>query len=127
MTRLLNIAFFLLLFTCHSCNEKKQEGNIVSKEKMQAVLWDILQAEAFTANFIKKDSTKNEAAENAALQKKIFELHKISRQDFTKSYDYYSSQPEQMRSMLDSMSAKAERERNKVMKERYEGMKTAVE
>jgi Domain of unknown function (DUF4296) len=127
MTRLLNTAFFLLLFTCLSCNDKKQEGNIVSKEKMQAVLWDILQAEAFTANFIKKDSTKNEAAENAALQKKIFDLHKISRQDFTKSYDYYSSQPEQMRSMLDSMSAKAERERNKVMKERYEGMKTAVE
>ena len=97
------------------------------REKMQAVLWDILQAEAFTGSFIKKDSSKNEAAENAALQKKIFELHAISREEFTSSYDYYSAQPELMRSMLDTMSARAERERNKVMKDRYEGMKTAVE
>ena len=127
MTRFLNIAFFLLLLVCHSCNDKKQEGSIIAKEKMQAVLWDILQAEVFTVNFIKKDSSKNEPAENASLQKKIFDLHKISRDDFTKSYDYYSSQPELMKLMLDSMSARAERDRNKVMKDRYEGMKAAVE
>jgi len=127
MTRLLNVVFFLLILAGHSCNDKKPEGKVLPKEKMQAVLWDVLQADAFTGNFIKKDSSKNEGAENASLQKKIFELHKISREDFTTSYDYYSSHPEQMKIMLDSMSAKAERDRNKIMKERYEGMKTAVE
>lgn len=127
MIRFLHVFAFLLLLTCTSCSDRQKQGTVLSKEKMQAVLWDMLQADAFTSNFIKKDSSKNEAKENAALQKKIFELHKISREDYLTSYDYYSTQPELMKIMLDSMSAKAERDRNKLMKERYEGMKTAVQ
>lgn len=127
MTRLLHVFSFLLILTCTSCNDRQKQGVVLSKEKMQAVLWDMLQADAFTSNFIKKDSSKNEAKENAALQKKIFELHKISREDYITSYDYYSTQPELMKIMLDSMSAKAERDRNKLMQERYGGMKTAVQ
>ncbi len=127
MIRLLSSWIFLLIFLCTSCKDKHREGTVLSQEKMQTVLWDILQADAFTANFIKKDSSKKDAAENAALQKKIFELHKISREDFTASYDYYSSQPELMKALLDSMSAKAERDRNKIMKDRYEGMKTEAQ
>lgn len=123
MTRLLHTVFFLLMFVCTSCNDKQREGKVLSQEKMQTVFWDILQADVFTANFIAKDSSRKDTAENAALQKKIFELHKISREDFTASYDYYSSQPELMKAMLDSMSAKAERDRNKMMKDRYDGMK----
>jgi hypothetical protein len=127
MTRLWYVFSFLLILACTSCSDRQKHGTVLSKEKMQAVLWDMLQADAFTSNFIKKDSSKNEAKENAALQKKIFELHKISREDYITSYDYYSTQPELMKIMLDSMSAKAERDRNKLMQERYGGMKTAVQ
>jgi hypothetical protein len=126
MNRLLRAVLFLIVFTAASCNDKSSKGAILPKEKLQAVLWDMLQADAFTNNFIKKDSSKNELYEVAALQKKIFELHKITRQDFTASYDHYSKQPEVMKVMFDSMSAKAERDRNKIMTERYGGMKMDV-
>lgn len=123
MNRLTRAVFFLLLMGGASCINKNKV-KVLPQETMQAVLWDIVQADAYTANFIKKDSTKNEWKENAALQKKIFELHKIKREDFIASYDYYSSRPEVMKIILDSISAKAERDRNKVMMERYGGMKT---
>ena len=125
MNRLSGAVLFFVVFTCVSCGDGHKSGVVLPKEKMQTVLWDMLQADAYTSNFIKNDSSKKELEEVTALQKKIFELHHISREDFTVSYDYYSSRPEQMKMLLDSISAKVERDRNKLMMERYGGMKTA--
>jgi phosphorylcholine metabolism protein LicD len=116
---------FVLLYSCRDKN-KNAEGKILTAKEMQSVMWDILQADAFTQNFIKKDSTKKDQLENAALQKKIFELHKIKREDFYTSYNYYTAHPDEMRKILDSINAKAERGRNKMMEQRYGGTK-AVE
>ncbi len=125
MNRLSGAVLFFVVFACVSCGDGHKSGVVLPKEKMQTVLWDMLQADAYTSNFIKNDSSKKELEEVTALQKKIFELHHISREDFTVSYDYYSSRPEQMKMLLDSISAKVERDRNKLMMERYGGMKTA--
>lgn len=114
-----------LLYVCSisivffsSCGDNKK-GKVIQKEAMEAVMWDMLQADAFTQNFIKKDSTKNDSVENAALQKKIFQLHHITKEDFDASYNFYSSNPNEMKIMLDSITARAERGRNKMMMERY--------
>ena len=81
---------------------------------MEMVLWDIIRADVFTEQFIKKDTLKKPAAENIKLQNKIFALHKITRQDYNKSYEYYLAHTDLMRGILDSMTAKAERERTKM-------------
>ncbi len=116
---LLCICAFLL----QACNSSKKETNILSPEKMQLVLWDVLQAEAFTQNYIKAKGIKNDSIENAGLQQKIFQLHKVSRKDFYTSYNYYAARPVEMRKILDSISAKGERDRGKMMEERYGGIK----
>ena len=59
----------LLLYACGS-KEKEGQGRLLDEKKMQAVLWDVLQAGAFTQNFVAKDSTLDDSVENAALQKK---------------------------------------------------------
>jgi hypothetical protein len=109
-----------LIFLLVSCGSKKvPEGKVLSTDKMQAVMWDILQAEAYTDLYLKKDSSKNIFLQNAALQKKVFLLHKISKEDFYKSYDYYSNHSAEMRILLDSISVKAERNRSKMMEQKY--------
>lgn len=127
MKRVLAGLYFFLCIIIFSCKDKKTAGVVLEKEKMQAVMWDMLQADAFTQYFIKKDSTKNDLVENAALQKKIFELHKITKEDYTASYDYYSAHPEMMRVMMDSIAAKAQRENSKMMMERYSGSQPVKE
>lgn len=117
---------FVLLYSCGD-KQKDRKGEILSTGKMQVVLWDMLQADAFTQNFIKRDSSKNVLVENAALQKKIFELHKINREDFYTSYDYYTMHPDIMKIILDSIAVKAERDRGKLMKEKYGGKKPLTE
>ncbi len=109
--------FAVLLVSCKS--KQVPDGKILSSDKMQAVMWDMLQADAYTEFYLKKDSSKNIFLQNAALQKKIFSLHQISKEDFYKTYDFYSSHSSDMRILLDSISAKAERQRNKMMEKKY--------
>ncbi len=89
---------FLVLFLT-GCNGP----DILGKKKMQDVLWDIVQAEAYTKKFIQKDSTKNSAVENAKLQQQIFRKHNITKEDFYSSYEYYEQHPSEMQSILDSI------------------------
>jgi hypothetical protein len=95
-----------------SCNNKnKVPADVLKPDKMQAVLWDVIKADVFTAEFIKKDSTKDAAAENLKLQQQIFALHKISKADFYRSYDYYKLNTEIFKKVMDSMVVRAERNR----------------
>ena len=93
-----------------SCtNKDKMPDGILKPEKMQAVLWDVIKADVFTTDYIKKDTAKNAAAENLKLQQQIFAIHKISKTDFDNSYDYYKSNTEVFKKIVDSMIARAER------------------
>lgn len=115
---MIRICIFLFLpVILNSCGNKDETPpGILKPEKMQVVLWDVIKADAFTADFIKKDSSKNAVAENLKLQQEIFAIHKISKADFYSSYDYYKSHTALFKKMLDSMIVKAERDKILKMK-----------
>jgi hypothetical protein len=96
------------------CGDGDVPKGILQPEKMQAVMWDVLQAEVFASEFIRVDTTKNTLYENFRLQKKIFSLHQTSREQYYKSYEYYKSKPELMKTMLDTMVVRVNRSRNRV-------------
>jgi hypothetical protein len=98
-------------------------SGILGKEKMQAVMWDIIGANSFTEQFIKRDSLKNAVVENMKMQQKIFSMHNITKEDFYKSYNYYCSQPDLMRTLLDSIVARGERDRIKMIEIHSGGIK----
>jgi len=106
--------FFLMIVLFASCGKNKMSSDILKPDKMQAVFWDILRADAFTEDFQKKDSTKNANEENVKLQKQVFLIHNTSREQFYKSYDYYKQQPDLMKTLLDSIINKANRERSQI-------------
>ena len=111
----------ILIITTVGCsnNNEGKFSELLSKEKMQAVLWDVIGADVFTEQFIKKDSSKSASTENMKLQNKIFAIHKVSKEIFYKSYDYYMLHPEDMKIILDSMTASAERDRSKMLQNQY--------
>ena len=78
-------------------------------------MWDLIQAQAFTNYYAKKDSIKNKHLdlEDAKLQAQVFLLNGISKQDYYKSYDYYKTHMALMKDIVDSMAAKAARDRDK--------------
>ena len=111
MSRLIIIvtAVFILI----SCNSKnKIPSGILPPDKMQAVLWDIIRADAYTRNYIKIDTAKNALVENARLQKNIFAMYQVSKESFYNSYAFYKTNPMLFKTLLDSMTNKASRDRD---------------
>ncbi|MEO6538886.1 MAG: DUF4296 domain-containing protein [Ferruginibacter sp.] len=108
--------FIIILLFFVSCSQNKIPDGILPPQKMQDVLWDYLRADAFTKEYISKDSTKNLQAENVKLQKNLFSMHHITKEEFYNSYDYYLKHNNKMKVLLDSMIATKTREKLKYMK-----------
>lgn len=104
----LRLVIFLALGSLFSCQDKKNT-EILKPEKMQAVLWDIIRADNFTTDFIKKDSTKNPNEENIKMQIEIFAMHKITKDNFYNSLAYYKNNTGLLKPILDSIIIKAEK------------------
>ncbi len=100
----------VILFSCK--NKSNVPSGILPRDKMEIVLKDIFRVNAFTHDFIKKDSAKNELEENVKLQKQVFQLHKVTKDEFYNSYNYYNDHPDIMKAMLDSIVNSNARERN---------------
>jgi len=91
----------VILLSCESKNDIPK--GIMKPAKMQLVLFDIIRADNFVFDYVKKDSSKKPEAALAILQQKIFAEHKISRDDFYNSYEFYQKHPDIMEPMLDSL------------------------
>ena len=97
------IVAIAIILSLLSCSKSKIPSDIIPPEKMQAVLWDYIQADVYANEYLKKDSSKNIEIENARLQIQIFQLHKVSKEKFYKSYKYYLNNELLMKGMMDTM------------------------
>lgn len=98
----------LLLSLLAACGGKnKIPGGILPKEKMEAVLWDILEADQFLSDFVfSKDTTLDKLAESMHLYEQVFHIHNTSREEFSRSFAYYRSHPVLLKEVLDSLNVK---------------------
>lgn len=114
--RLFLLCLSVFVFSLVSCTDKdKIPSGVLSKNKMQQVIWDMMQAERYTATFL-KDSTKNTKAETFKLYAQVFAIHGITKDQFVKSYKFYMGRPDIARVMFDSLASKANRKREEIYK-----------
>jgi hypothetical protein len=101
---------FFISFILYSCSDNGLPRGVLPPAKMQAVLWEFMQADVLTTDFIAKDSSKDLPLENSKLQAAIFTSHNITRRTFYDSYAYYEKHPERFRGVLDSIIERKGRE-----------------
>ncbi len=70
---------------------------------MRKIMWDLMRADAYVADFIMKDSTCDRKAESAILYEKIFDIHSTTRETFKKSLAFYESRPDLLKVIADSL------------------------
>jgi len=99
---------FLILSFLFSCSDKnKIPKGVLPKKKMQEVMWDMIRAGEFLNSFVLyKDTSIDKVAESQKWYNKIYQLHKITKRDFDRSYAYYQAHPVLMKELLDSLSKK---------------------
>ncbi|HVW62477.1 MAG TPA: DUF4296 domain-containing protein [Puia sp.] len=102
-----------ILLLIAGCSEKdKIPSGVIGKEEMEKILWDMMLADQYAANYIIKDSARvNVKMETLKLYEEVFRLHKVSRDEFRKSYQFYQDRPDITRVMFDSLLARGNRAR----------------
>ncbi len=106
-----SIIFFI------SCSDKNNipEG-VLSHKKMQAVLTDILVADVLNNERILKDTSLKLPAENASYFLRIFQLHNTTRNEFSRSYNFYLKRPDLLKAITDSVSSDISRRNQNLTK-----------
>ena len=99
------LVFAVFILSCKSSVPK----DVLAPEKMQAVLWDVMQADETAEYYSAKDSSFHSAAKHAAYYDTVFSIHKITKEDFTKSLAYYESHPVVFKTVLDSLKSFGEK------------------
>jgi len=115
------IGVLLVLASCGSKN--KVPAEIMQPAKMQKILWDVVRSQALAAEEARKDSTINEIAQTKVLVQKAFKIHDVTSDEYRKSYKWYTSHPNIMKVLLDSLSNQIQQENQEDLKEKHEGPK----
>ncbi len=87
-------------------------SGVLPKDKMQDILWDMIQADQYSALYLAKDSTKiNVKMETIRQYEQVFQIHRVSKEEFNKSLKYYFSRPDIAKPLFDSLTALGTRKR----------------
>ena len=108
----------MLLAVLSSCSKKNTiPSGIIGKDKMENILWDMIQADRFAAQYLVKDSLAIDLKkETFLLYDQVFQLNKVTKEEFVKSYNYYLSRPDITRVIFDSLATRANRRKDEVYK-----------
>jgi hypothetical protein len=85
-------------------------GKILSQDTMRVVLMEMLKADAYNDFRSIKDTNYKHDTAYALLYANIFGSHRISKEQFSDSYNYYMSRPADFKALIDSMSNQANRD-----------------
>lgn len=97
-----------------ACSDKtKIPSDVLDREEMEGVMWDMILADRYAITYLPMDSVKRKdiKTETLKLYDQVFQVHKISREEFIKSYKFYLSRPDISKVMFDSIASRANRRR----------------
>ncbi len=93
------------------CSDNSIPGDVIPPEKMKMIVYDLLRADE-AAIRVKLDSSINTYTNRTlVMYNNVFAVHKISRDEFYKSYKYYEEHPDLNKALMDSVSTFANREK----------------
>ncbi|MBS1918439.1 MAG: DUF4296 domain-containing protein [Bacteroidetes bacterium] len=115
MTRIFFFFFFLSLIGC--VDKDSVPSDIIQRDSMKIILWDVIEAEQYSKEYLLKDSLKiNVGRETMKLYQEVFAIHHITKDQFNRSYEFYLSRPDLAKPLFDSLSAYANKQRNEMYK-----------
>ena len=115
MKGLISLVFFLLVIACG--NKDRIPSGIIPKDSMQHILWEMIEADQYAKEMLKRDSAKsNHRGDNRKLYQEVFDIHHISREQFRESYQFYVGRPDLIKEIFDSLAAGANRRQREIYK-----------
>jgi uncharacterized protein DUF4296 len=95
----------LVLTFIFACRRGEQiPNNVLSKEKMQAVMWDMMNASQYLSLYVLGKDSVDKTAETVRIYGQVFQVNQITKAQFEKSYEYYRDHPALMKVIMDSLN-----------------------
>ncbi len=107
----MRILFVLLTVLLLACTNSTVPSDIIPAQKMENILWQLMQSDEYVNIQVAKDSLKKSNTEKMKIYQQVFDLNGTSMSEFKKSYQYYMAHPDITKIMFDSIAAKATRQR----------------
>ena len=110
---------FWVFFFIASCNSGVTETNgVLPKRKMEAVIYDMMLADRYSAQFMINDSLKKDSLklESMKLFNQVLAFHGVKKKDFYNSFDYYMNRPEEIRVIFDSLVSRSNQTKERLYK-----------
>lgn len=100
----------LLLVTIFACNDNKEvPKDILSKDKMRSVMWDMLRTDEWVSYEHTQDTTVDRYKRSLELYQKVFQINGVTASQFKKSFQYYQTRPDLLKPLFDSLQRKVPR------------------
>jgi hypothetical protein len=109
----------LALLAITGCRQEAKP--VLSEMDMVPVVYDLMLAEEYGQMLKLKDSTLSLDQLRAEKYQQVFGLHKTTHADFASSYKYYLGHPDEMKTIIDSVDARANRNRLELMRSNRNG------
>jgi Domain of unknown function (DUF4296) len=105
--KIFSLAIFLMTFFLSCSNDRKVPAGILSKQKMEAMMWDMIRSGEFLSSYVfSRDTSIDKEIKSLEWFKEIYKIHHVSEAEFKKSYDYYRAHPVLMKELMDSLGKK---------------------
>jgi hypothetical protein len=97
------------------CGENgANQADVLPAPQMTKVMWDIMQVDEYATTTLANDSGRDMKKTRVGLYQQVFDLHGINQKQFAASFKYYTSRPDLMKVVFDSLSSRGERERKNI-------------
>ncbi|MEO5594872.1 MAG: DUF4296 domain-containing protein [Chitinophagaceae bacterium] len=118
------ISLLLMVWLIASCGSSTIPSDIIPRDKMEIIIWQLMQADEYVNNIVVRDSSKKSSTERMKIYQQVFDLNKTSMSDFKRSYQFYMAHPDITKIMFDSIATKAGRQRTELYKPKSDSVST---
>jgi hypothetical protein len=116
MTRCLTILLAVAMAaTAPSCSRSRSiPGDVLGKEEMGRVLFDIGMAEGHVEVYLYRDSAKSRDSLLRTELDRVLAIHGVGQEQFLRSYRFYKSRPSLFKEVVDTLQARTQRDQQKM-------------
>ena len=110
--RLTILILMIFIFSC-SGKDKVPEG-VLEPAKMEKVMTDLLMSESFAESYLLIDTSKKRDEWFTGELNKVLAVQGVTQDQVRKRLDFYKTRPDLFKVIIDSINARAQRNRDKI-------------
>jgi excinuclease UvrABC ATPase subunit len=109
----------LIVITGAACSGKTNvPADILAPAVMQDLVWDVMVVDEYSKDVIASDTIRNKnlKKERSIAYQQVFTLYKTNREDYIKSFNYYTEHPDLTKALFDTLAVRANNKREEAFR-----------